>query len=635
MTKKNTAANTQTVDFAHPETTADIDRKEEHPPVKADDTPVVFATSRAFAALGDSGLRLESAVGEFIDNAVEAHATQIDLKIKYTTSSTRSNAVKYIEELAVIDNGTGMGYDAVKSCLALGASIRPQDNGKKGIGRYGMGLPAAATSLAWRVEVYSRTDPESDFLYVYLDFENRDETDIYLPLPRQVSAQDSVIAEYAGILEGSSGTIVVLRHFKAKRTDSQLSHYIGRTYRKFISQGTEIFHNGAKVYLHDPLYMDGPTRFDAAAEKKGEPWDPKATPYGSGEPFRLSLEIPGTDGKMADVEIQLTKLPQPWYTDGRQPGSKNIYRDRRIHENEGVSILREGREVYYGALSNVIGRKDDSKPKDEDLDRWWGCEISFPAELDSHFEMRFIKNDIIPSESLRNKIYDSIMVAIRSLREIIRSDRAAQIARRQQSKAQEDQDPIKDAEIIYRDAAKRLPKNMTREERTQETEKKRDEVLEKIVKKRLDPGKYQDAEKRAKKKAELSSLPLVVNPNSNFFNSALFYPEYHIDQIVLNLNVKHPFYVDILEPLLSTLSAEDEGKENANVIVNDFLIYRNEMKNAIFLLLFSLAKGEQCGLSEANTDYRDELEDQLNNFREVWGRVLATTMREVRKKRGE
>ena len=59
------------------------------------------------------------------------------------------------------------------------------------------------------------------------------------------------------------------------------------------------------------------------------------------------------------------------------------------------------------------------------------------------------------------------------------------------------------------------------------------------------------------------------------------------------------------------------------------------MKNAIFLLLFSLVKGEQCGLSEANTDYRDELEEQLNNFREVWGRVLATTMREVRKKRGE
>lgn len=44
------------------------------------------------------------------------------------------------------------------------------------------------------------------------------------------------------------------------------------------------------------------------------------------------------------------------------------------------------------------------------------------------------------------------------------------------------------------------------------------------------------------KKAELSRLPLVVNPSSSFFNSALFYPEYQFDQIVLNLNVKHPDY---------------------------------------------------------------------------------------------
>lgn len=635
MTKENTAANTQAVDFAYPETPAGIDRKEGHPLVKADDTPVVFATSRAFSALGNSGLRLDSAVGEFIDNAVEAHATKIDLKMKYTTLSSRSNAAKYIDELAVIDTGKGMDYDAIKSCLALGASIRPQGNGKKGIGRYGMGLPAAATSLAWRVEVYSRTDPEYDFLYVYLDFENRDDNDIFLPLPCRVSAQDPTIAEYAGILKGSSGTIVILKHFKAQRTDSQLAHYIGRTYRKFISQGVQIFHNGSKVYLHDPLYMDGPTRFDAAAEEKGEPWDLKATPYGSGAPFRLPLKIPESDHEMAEVEIQLTMLPQPWYTDGRQPGGKKVYKDRRIHENEGVSILRAGREVYYGALSNVIGRKDDSKPKDEDLDRWWGCEISFPPELDSFFEMRFIKNDIIPNERLRNMIYDEIMEAIRSLRGLIRSDRSAHTAREQQRKAQEDQDPIKDAEIIYRDAVKRLPKSESREARTKEAVKKRDEVIEKIVKKRLDPSKYQDAEKRSKKKAELSSLPLVVNPNSSFFNSALFYPEYQLDQIILNLNVKHPFYVDILEPLLGMPSAEGKSGEKVNDILNEFLIHRDEMKNAIFLLLFSLAKGEQCCYSAVDASYRDELEDQLRNFREVWGRVLATSMREVRKKRGE
>ena len=192
MMEKNANKITKTVeDFAHPGVSMDIGGADgqryisadeptyqnatvERPLAKADDDPVVFATGRAFEALGDAGLRLENAVGEFVDNAVEAHASQIYLKVKYTTSSSRSNAAKYIEELAVVDTGDGMDYDAIKKCLALGSSIRTQVYGKKGIGRYGMGLPAAAASLAWRVEVYSRTDSEADFLYVYLDFENRE-----------------------------------------------------------------------------------------------------------------------------------------------------------------------------------------------------------------------------------------------------------------------------------------------------------------------------------------------------------------------------------------------------------------------------------------------------------------------------
>lgn len=123
MTKKNSIVITKTEVLSHlnkssngmPSTTdvpesalKTADFPAEYPVAKEDDTPVVFATGRAFAALGDSGLRLESAVGEFVDNAVEAQATKIELKMKYATSSTRANAAKHIAELAVVDNGTGI-----------------------------------------------------------------------------------------------------------------------------------------------------------------------------------------------------------------------------------------------------------------------------------------------------------------------------------------------------------------------------------------------------------------------------------------------------------------------------------------------------------------------------------------------
>ncbi len=615
------------------EPAAEIIATVEYPLAKADDTPVPFATGRAFAALGDSGLRLESGVGEIVDNSIEANATQIDLLIKYRTHSGRKNAVKNVDELAVVDNGDGMDYKTIKNCLALGASMRTKVGGQRHIGRYGMGLPAAATSLAWRVEVYSRTEPGVEFLHVYLDFENRNDDDIYLSLPCRVAASDSAIAEYAVLLEGQKGTIVILKKFKFDYNDKSLLYYIGRTYRKFIGKGVLIQHNGCPIYLHDPLYMDGPTRFDAEAEKKGEPWDPKAAPWGSGNAKHITLEIPGKPEETANVEIMITQLPQSWYTDGRNAGGKKPYTDRMIHKNEGVSILRAGREVYDGPLSGIIGRKTEANPRTEDIDRWWGCEISFPPELDSYFEMRFIKNDIVPNEVLREKIRSTIMESIRELRKKISADRKERFASEQLKASQEDPDPIKTPEKIYQEAVKRLPKNTPREEKTSETLQKHEVTIESITKKRLDPTKYADDVKRAKKKAELSSLPLVVNPSTNFFSTALFYPEYQLDQIILNLNVKHPFYVDVMEPLFENWPEESEPGSDSTA--NDLMLRRTELKNALFLLLFSIAKGEEHSLSEADPEFHDELKAELQGFRDMWGRVLASTVREVRKKRGE
>ncbi len=622
-----------TLHSAMTEPAAEVTATVEYPLAKVDDTPIPFATGRAFAALGDSGLRLESGVGEIVDNSVEANATQIDLLIKYHTRSDRINAVKFVDELAVVDNGDGMDYETIKNCLALGASMRTKVGGQRHIGRYGMGLPAAATSLAWRVEVYSRTEPGVEFLHVFLDFKNRDDDDIYLSLPCRVAASDSAVSEYAALLEGQAGTIILLKNFKSDYSDKSLPYYVGRTYRKFIGEGVLVRHNGSPIYLHDPLYMDGPTRFDAEAEEKGESWDPKATPWGSGNAKAIPLEIPGKPGESANVEIMITLLPQSWYTDGKSAGSKKIYKDRMIHKNEGVSILRAGREVYDGPLSGIIGRNADANPRTEDIDRWWGCEISFPPELDPYFEMRFIKNDIIPNEILRDKIREAIRESIRELRKKITADRKAQMASEHLKASQEDPDPIKTPEEIYQDAVKRLPKNTPREEKNSETLQKHEVTIESITKKRLDPTKYADDAKRAKKKAELSSLPLVVNPSTNFFSTALFYPEYQLDQIILNLNIKHPFYVDVMEPLFENWPEESEpGCDSA---ANELMLRRTELKNALFLLLFSIAKGEEHSLSEADPEFHDELKAELQGFRDMWGRVLASTVREVRKKRGE
>lgn len=77
-----------------------------------------------------------------------------------------------------------------------------------------------------------------------------------------------------------------------------------------------------------------------------------------------------------------TLLTEEWrrnYFDG----FNTFAHSRRIPENNGISILRAQREIFYGDMTKLSGT--NAKSECMPLDRWWGCEISFPPELDSHF----------------------------------------------------------------------------------------------------------------------------------------------------------------------------------------------------------------------------------------------------------
>lgn len=186
------------------------------------------------------------------------------------------------------------------------------------------------------------------------------------------------------LLDRLSGTIVILtkcdrlqvdpaneeRLISADEMIKGLPHWLGRTYRKFIVGGVKLWFGPQSVFLHDPLYVLGPTRFESKAkvEPKGKQWG------------REEIELPVTDqpGKTAKVTITLTLLPKEWREE-RGYGGKQAARDRAIDENEGISILRANREVLYGPVPYIIGK--EGVARFIEIDRWWGCEIAFPPEL--------------------------------------------------------------------------------------------------------------------------------------------------------------------------------------------------------------------------------------------------------------
>lgn len=296
-----------------------------------------------------------------MDNSVEAKAAHIDVMVTVgkARKTGKKKATDKITEIAVVDDGCGMNKGTLHRCLALGESIRAH-GGKLGIGRFGVGMTLGGISLARRIEVYSRTNANEAFLYTFIDLDDIQKGNlIRIPEPVVQTPPENL----AGILENSSGTIVILKDCDRIEGNVDFSNYLGQTYRKFIERGLEIRLNGERVYLHDPMYMASPTIFDEQRLRTEGAIEPKATSLGE---FHLAREIPGSDGKTADVVIRMSLLPEEWRSSMGAGGSVEA-KKRKIDRNEGISILRADREVFYGHVPYITGKKGEARALEIDL----------------------------------------------------------------------------------------------------------------------------------------------------------------------------------------------------------------------------------------------------------------------------
>ena len=565
----------------------------------------LIRVDRLYESLRYNEYSPENGMGEIVDNSVEAGAACIDIRITRIKQSGKGRPKAKIGEIAVADNGCGMDQNVLSKCLALGESIRPANRGKLGIGRFGVGMTLGSISLACKIEVYSRTAADADFLYTYIDLDEiRNRKQLYIPTPIVKPPAE----EYRTLLDGQSGTIVVLTKCDRIAGDLEgLANYLGRTYRKFIERGIKISlgfraENESEfrvepVYLHDPLYMAGPTKFDAENRQAGKPMDPKATDWGT---FRIPKEIEGRPGETADVVIRLSLLPEEWRMVEGAGGSPEA-KKRKIHENEGVSILRADREVLYGHVPFITGTKGTSKALD--IDRFWGCEISFPPELDSYFQVRYIKRGAEPVESLKEQIRTEIMKYIPSARKLIR-----EVFAKNEAAVSREKDAFESAEHAMADISHSLPvgisaKNMTPEEEESALDLAAKESLD--TKRRI-PQEQKDAEE--KKKEELRSKPYAVELVS--FPKSFFFETVHTPKSsIIKLNVNHPFYERIMKPLT------DPGESMECSLQN------KKTWDAMLMMLFAYAKAE--------TMFEPKYIPVFENLHAQWGAFLGTVIEDT------
>lgn len=557
--------------------------------------------SHMYESLRYNDYSVENGLGEIVDNAVEAGAREIKIDFEKKSVKQGKRQVEEIVSIAVADNGVGMGEDIISKCLKLGCSMREHKNGRLGIGKFGVGMTLGGISLARKIEVYSRDDETRDFLYTYIDLDEIKAGKTIISTPIMKEIPDA----YKDYYEGNTGTLVVLSNCDrmdgtGRRIDSNefnglIANYLGRTYRKFIETGLKIYLDNRIVYLHDPLYMAGPTQFDSK-----ETQDPKAQLYSE---YAFDWDIPGRPGEKATIRIKLSLLPLEWRANIGD-GGNNEAKKRKIDQNEGVSILRANREVLYDKIPYLIGQKRGQFSY-QDNDRWWGCEISFPPELDECFQVRYIKRGAEPIGALKDRLKSELTGAITSLRKRIKEDRAIEKAKQNQAKNHFD-----NVADIMTDLDDVLPMNQTRNNMTQEEEAAR---IEKILDETAGSTGETEAERAARKEAinnRMYSILTVSYPASVLFETEMLLG----DKMVIKLNTNHAYYQKVIEPLCGDALKADSADESVD---------KAKVRDAIMLLLLSYVKARSA---MKDTDSNRML---FNNLESQWGSILSAVSSKI------
>ena len=320
------------------------------------------------------------ALAELVDNSVQAEATNIEIFCSERRERINKNMGTRISRIAVLDDGTGMQPEILQQACQFGNGTRLND--RRGIGRFGMGLPSSSISQCERMDIWTWQSGPDNAVRTHLDAQEiRRIGNAMVPTPQPCPLPQEWRELSHGI--GTSGTLVAwtkllpdrMTWHRAAATLSNTELLIGRIHRKFIDQGKvaiRLVSIGADGRItddrptraNDPLYLMKNSNTSPPYDK-----EPMFQEWGKPEVFKMER---GDEKHEVRVQVSWAKAETVPATGVR--GAQPYGRD--AGKNIGVSLVRADRELLLDAQW-ASGY--------DPVDRWWGVEVSFPPALDELF----------------------------------------------------------------------------------------------------------------------------------------------------------------------------------------------------------------------------------------------------------
>ena len=335
--------------------------------------------SRLIYGLRDTGYNVRTAVADVIDNSIAANATDVNVGIEL-----RTDGRKFVY---IGDNGDGMDAAGVHNAMRYGAPARTN---AKSLGKFGLGLKTASSSVCLKFTVISRKSADQPLAKLAWDLEHVSKRNTWEMLQEPVTTEErDAFEEYCG----DKGTLVIWSN--CDRILSKEYGEPGGTQEKLaIKRLAESLAKHVSLIYHRFIDPDDDRERNVAIRINGilvEPWNPfypAKSEQTLGE-TQQSFEIELADGSVERARIRAWILPHR-----RDMSREEHDRLARItNKAQGFYIYREGRLIQDGGWMGVFSAPE---PHTSLL----RVEFDFGHELDEAFKVDVKKSRILLDPAL-------------------------------------------------------------------------------------------------------------------------------------------------------------------------------------------------------------------------------------------
>jgi hypothetical protein len=338
--------------------------------------------SRLIYGLRDTGYDFYTAAADIIDNSIAAGATEVNIQV-----DLEQDGRKFVY---FGDNGCGLDADGIFEAMRYGA---PKRQNLKSLGKFGLGLKTASSSICLHFALISRPDPGAPLEKLAWDLEHVEAENHWEMLQQPVTPVEE---HYFKELCGDKGTLVVW-----SKCDRLLSKNYeepgGAAERRAVTHRIEKLREHISLVFHrflDPNDGDYPTVTITVNDIPVEHWNPffpeKSEQVLPDHARELAIQL--EDGSTHKARMSAWILPH----------SKDLSKEENAvakisSRAQGFYIHREGRIIHNGGWLGVF-RSDDPHYS---LLR---VEFDFDHELDEAFKIDVKKSRILFDPALEEAL---------------------------------------------------------------------------------------------------------------------------------------------------------------------------------------------------------------------------------------